>query len=246
MLIKKRNIEVELEIIVLTYNNLKITKQFISLLYKNTSQKFGLIIVDNNSTDGTREYLEDLDYENLSLIFNDRNEGIVSGRNLGYKLSQESIGDVKYIVFLDNDQMCFKKGWLENHLEMMKKQDVDLIGVEAWQMKKDFYPFRKIKFINEKFSYVGCGGMMIKNEVIKNIGLFDERFFIYFEDPDFCFRCKEAGYRVGWNNLSVIDHQKHNLRLDGERRKYFMESWKKFREKWKNYKIPEFSCKVIQ
>ncbi len=239
MLIKKRKVETETEIIVLTYNKLETTKKFISLLYENTPQNFGLIIVDNNSTDKTREYLKGLDYLNLSLVFNDKNAGIVAGRNLGYLASRNLINSSSYFVFLDNDQFV-RKNWLNSYFLLINK-GYDVIGVEAWQMRKDFYPFRRIKSTSENFNYIGCGGKMIKDEVIDKIGLFDERFFIYFEDPDYSFRCNDSGYKLGWNNFPAIDHQKHNLRLDGERKKYFMESWKKFGEKWKNHKLPIFN-----
>jgi len=244
MLIKKRKIEVKTEIIVLTHNNIKVTKQFIELIYKNTKD-FGLVIADNFSTDGTREYLKSLSYKNFSLSFHNKNEGIVRGRNLAYSTSLQISSNKysEYVVFLDNDQFV-KKDWLDSYL-LLADKGYDVIGKEAWQMKKDFYPFRRIQSLNENFNYVGCGGMMIKNEVIKYMGLFDERFSpFYFEDPDFCFRSDFGGFRIGWNSANVIDHQKHNLTLSGERRKGFMKSWKKFKEKWKDYKMPIFNMRI--
>ena len=173
MLIKKKEIETKIEIVVLTYNNLQTTTKFLSLLYKYTSD-FNLTIVDNNSTDGTREYLRQLDYNNLTLFFNGENEGIIRGRNIGYGASINPSRPAEFIIFLDNDQFV-KEGWLESYFNLIDK-GYDVVGVEAWQMRDDFYPFKRIQSLNETFSYVGCGSMMIRHDVIKYIGLFDERF----------------------------------------------------------------------
>jgi GT2 family glycosyltransferase len=135
-----------------------------------------------------------------------------------------------------------QENWLQNHLEMMEKYKLDLIGVESWKMSENprFYPFKKCKNYNEEFNYVGAGGAMIKNEIIKNIGLFDEQFFpAFFEDPDLIFRAYNAGYKIGWNYNNIVEHLPHKL-LTSENRQYFMNSWKKFQKKWKDYKMPVF------
>ena len=70
----------KLSIITLTYNKLKYTKKYVESLFKYTKD-FELIIVDNGSTDGTREYLQSLN--NVKLIFNDENIGFSKGNNQG-------------------------------------------------------------------------------------------------------------------------------------------------------------------
>jgi len=227
-------------IIVLTYNNLRTTKDFISLLYKNTSLKFNLLLFDNNSTDGTQEYLSQIykKYKNISLFLKKQNIGIIQGRNEAYKCAVD-LYNFQYVIFLDNDQMV-KKDWLKNHIEMIKSQEADLIGVEAWRLREnDFYPIKKITNPTHSFSYVGCGGMLIKKEIIDKIGLFDDNFMkVYFEDPDFVFRAYDAGYKIGWNYNRIIDHEHSGPLLNKGRREYFMKNWKTFRLKWKDRKPP--------
>ena len=55
-------------------------------------------------------------------------------------------------------------------------------------------------------SYVSGACMLVKREVFEKIGFFDEKFFLYFEDVDFCLRAKQAGFTVGVDNL-VIEHK---------------------------------------
>lgn len=227
--------ESKLNIILLTHNNLESTKKCIANLYQFTSD-FNLIIVDNDSFEDTLVFLRSIEKQyNIKIQYNKENVGIIKGRNQGYRIG----GDSQYICFLDNDQFV-QHGWLESYLDLMEK-GYDVVGTEAWKMRKDFYPYKKIINKNEEFNYVGCGLMMINNKVIKDIGLFDERYEkFYFEDPDFCFRTYYRGYKIGWNYNKKADHQKHDLTLRGERKIYFMKNWQRFQEKWKGIEIPVF------
>ncbi len=230
-----------LNIILLTYNKLDCTKKCIENIYKYT-EDFNLIIIDNGSKENTKNFLKKLDKEHNNLIiqYNKENIGIIKGRNQGYEIGKKEFGDVDLVFFLDSDQMVLEN-WLESYMEFFEK-GYRVVGSVAWKMRAtDFYPYRIMKNRNEEFNYVGIGGVMVKNSVIEDIGLFDERYELYyFEDPDFIFRVYRAGYKIGWNYNLAIEHEKHNLSLKGERKIYFIENWKKFREKWENFKIPIF------
>ena len=221
-----------IDIIVLTYNNLKNTRLCIESIYEYTSD-FRLIVLDNNSDDGTIEYLDGLNRDNLTLHFSPKNLGCVSGRNYAYSLSKDS----EYICFLDNDQFVLE-GWVESYMSYIDK-GFAIVGFEGWKMRNDFYPIRKVK-VGESYNYVGCGGMLIKREVIDDIGLFDSDFSpMYAEDPDFCWRAYNKGYKICWNEDKRIYHQPHKL-LNPERRVYFNKSLNILRNKWKDYKMPVF------
>ena len=247
MIIKKREKEVDIEIIILTFNKIEITKKCLDLLYQNTSIPFGLILIDNGSNDGTQDYLKDFSEtkDNITLIFNSVNFGIIKGRNQGYNMSQFLINIPDKIVFLDNDQFV-QKEWLKSHLDKLNS-GFDIVGVEAWQMRNDFHPLKKIKKEEENFNYIGAGGILIKNEVIKDIGLFDERYGImFYEDPDFCWRAFDKGYKIGWNPEPIIIHQPHLL-LGRNREKilFFRQSWGEHRNKWKGRSLPIMNNNII-
>jgi len=226
----------DIAILVLTYNRLEVTKKFLNLLYLNTSIPFHLFILDNGSSDGTPEYLRNELFgskDNLQIFLEKNNLGIVKGRN---KLITEAmkIDEIDKVLILDNDQYV-NKNWINNHLSFLNL-GYDLVGIEGWQMRSDFYPFKKNKNQSDFFSYTGCGGMLIKREVIDKIGLFDERFFQFFEDPDFNFRAFEYGFKIGWNYNPIITHLPHKL-LNKENRKHFFESWEKFKKKWSGRRL---------
>lgn len=224
------------DIIVLTYNNLKNTRSCIESIYKHTSD-FGIIVVDNNSTDGTVEYLKDIEQDNLTLHFSPKNLGCVMGRNFAYTLSKDS----EYICFLDNDQFVLSE-WVESYMSYID-MGYDLVGYEAWIMRNDFYPMKKVKQ-GESYNYVGCGGMFLKRTVISDIGLFDPQYNpMYFEDPSFCWTAHDAGYKICWNEKKRIFHQPHKL-LNAQRRVFFNNSWKIFKNKWRGRILPVFSNPV--
>jgi hypothetical protein len=247
----------ELDLIVLSHNGIETTKKFLDHFYKFTDNKFcRLIWIDNGSSDGSVEFLKDFfaqKLKNYVLHFSKENLGVIGGRNLGYNISQMINGRGElfpYLMFLDNDQYV-EEGWLEHHLSVLNK-GYDMIGVEAWKLSDAFLPILKIPNINYDFSYVGCGGMLIRREVTNRIGIFDEQFNpAYFEDPDFNFRSHDAGFKIGWNCKAKIIHFPHQTlgKMDQtNKHKKLMDSYTKFINKWKHRKptilkqkdLPEF------
>jgi len=71
-----------------------------------------------------------------------------------------------------------------------------------------------------KIDYISGCAMMIRRRVFEKIGLFDERYFLYFEDADFCLRAKKAGFRIAVESKSIIVHQ-----LKEGRKKPFWQRW---------------------
>jgi GT2 family glycosyltransferase len=234
------------------HNQLPVTKGFISQLFKST-ENFRLIFVDNGSTDGTNEFLTS--GGDWSVISPGENLGIIKGRNLGAQSVQSD-----YFLNIDNDQYV-NKGWLQSLHDKMSK-GFDIVGCEAWKMVPPFnktdsvvvsgstikdnryFPHKRCVNPNDKWTYVGCGGMLIKTEVYIKIGLFDERFSpAYFEDPDLNFRAFQAGFKIGWEPKCSINHLAHqtiNIQKLFSKNPQFLQSWGRFVEKWGDY-FPEYA-----
>ena len=239
------------DIIVLVHNNLSITQGFVKRLFENT-ENFHLIFVDNGSTDKVKGFLkEGCLQERWELIRLDDNVGVIKGRNRGAQAIKSD-----YFLNIDNDQYV-KPGWLSSLHKLMDK-GYDIVGSEAWQLlpldtkriivvsgisqSAAYFPFRHCSSKTEKFTYIGCGGMLIKREVYDDIGLFDERYSpFYFEDPDYCFSAIKHGYKLGWLHSRLISHLGHqtiNNQHLANKNKQFIKSWKLFQEKWYPY-FPE-------
>ena len=135
----------KLSIITLTYNKLKYTKKYIESLYKYT-RDFELIIVDNGSTDGTREYLQSLD--GVKLIFNEENVGFSKGNNQGLELAEG-----EYIGFLNNDILLFPD-WFEECEKVFQQENAGFVGPRHINPHFDNTNEKTyIKYFKNKFNY---------------------------------------------------------------------------------------------
>lgn len=209
---KKNTNLFDASIIVLTYNGLEYTRQFLESIKKNTKVKYELILVDNCSSDGTVEFLKKFvkDKSGTKLILNEKNLGFPGGVNQGLKIASG-----KYIVIANND-IIVTKGWLERMIEVAESDEkTGLVGpvsnsVSGVQIDKDAeYPdiekmheyagraAKKYKGQIIQFPRVAFLCTLIKREVIDKIGGLDERFSPgNYEDDDFCLRAQQAGYKT--------------------------------------------------
>jgi len=114
-------------VIVVTYNNLEYTRLCLESLFAKTAYpNYELIVVDNGSTDGTKEYLSELGRSRLDvkIILNDRNLGFSGANNLGIRAAK---GD--FLVFLNNDTVLTRGliGGLVRYLKNPKSGWWDLL-----------------------------------------------------------------------------------------------------------------------
>lgn len=246
ILLNKNNNQYETILMLLSCNNVKTTKDFIFNYKKNTDlEKINLIWLDNGSTDETVDYLQKelSSLSSVTLFSSSKNLGVISGRNYIWKYSIDNFKDHKYFMFLDNDQYV-KEDWYNQHLNFLIDGDYDIIGVEAWLMNYSFLPVERIDKLNKPYTYVGCGGSLIKKNVVDDIGIYDDNFNpSYFEDPDYIFRANKKGYKIGWNYKNLIQHLPHQtLGKIGneEKNRRFIKSLNYFRSKWKGTKTPIF------
>lgn len=235
------------DVIVLVHNRLEVTRKFIDRFFQHTKNA-NLIFVDNGSSDGTSAFLVE-NQSKWKVITHKTNLGIILGRN-----SAIPYLTCDYFLNIDNDQFV-TANWLESLHQCMAK-GYDIVGTEAWQLSppnakgnvvgpafsssdRSYFPKKKCSKPNESFTYIGCGGMLIRKVVIDKIGLFDERFSpAYFEDPDFNFSAIKAGFKIGWCHSCRIEHLAHQTmssQKDFDKQQQFFHSWNKFREKWFPY-----------
>jgi len=199
-------------IIILTFNQLEYTKKCMESIQEHTPEPHEIIVVDNGSTDGTREYLIKLaqDRSEIQLILNDRNRGFAAGNN---QALEKAKGD--YILLLNND-VVVTQGWLGTMIEHLNNTpDAGMVGpmsnsVSGPQLVKDVpygdslddmqafaqdFTFENRGKTIEHMRLVGfC--LLIRKEVIDVIGCLDENYLSgNFEDDDLCLRSSIAGYK---------------------------------------------------
>ncbi len=186
-----------------------------------------VIVVDNGSTDGTAEYLKTKDYR-LKAIVN-TNTGFSHGNNLGIRQAK---GD--YILLLNPDTKL-ESNTLKVMLEFMEShKDVGIFGCKLIMAngKLDLACRRRFPNLinsfyrlflgnNKNYNYSNISEdeemevdsvvgafLLIRKSVVEKIGLLDENFFMYGEDLDWCWRCKEAGWKVWYYPKTTVVHYK--------------------------------------
>jgi Predicted glycosyltransferases len=213
----------KISIIILTWNGIEYTKKCLESLKDNTEYSdYETIVVDNGSKDGTLEYLETLDW--ITLIKNEKNEGFVRGNNIGLKYT-----DNNDVVFLNNDIIITQKDWLEKlNSEAYKSNETGLVGCRLINEKNEFLHAGTVIYtetywgqqigggtkdigqygLNREVDGVVFACAYVKREVIDKIGGLNEDYFSYFEDTDYCYKVKEAGYKcVYCGEVTLIHYQ---------------------------------------
>lgn len=245
-------------IIILCYNQIKYTRLCIESIHSCTEGPYEIVIVDNNSTDGSVEYFEELQslYTNIKVILNKENLGYALGNNQGLMAAAG-----EYIVVMNND-VVVTDGWLSGLVRTVN--DIPDIGISGPRTNniagsqqipgvicnsiEDIEEFA-CKFKAEAETTVTITDrvigfcMLIKRKVIEKIGGFDPRFGLgNFEDDDFCRRAIIAGFKVAITDFVFVHHFRNvsfNLMGSRQYKELLDNNNKKFFRKWG---IPEESA----
>lgn len=190
---------------------------------KKQDVELEIVVVDNGSSDNSVELIQSK-YPEVKLIQNKQNLGFAGGVNVGinYALSNKA----RYIGLINNDAYA-EKGWARHLIDALKQNDNAGIATGKFMRddKKhfdstgDFYSIWGIPFprgrnlvdsgqfnSNEKVFGATGGASLYRAGLFKDIGLFDEEFFAYYEDVDLSFRAQLAGWRVAYAPAAVAYH----------------------------------------
>ena len=209
---------IEVSIVIVNYNGKDLLKTAIDSINKQTKENYEIILVDNNSTDDSIDFIRK-NYKNVRIVQNKENEGYV-GINSAIKHCKG-----KYIFFANNDlsldRNCIKK--LKDILEKDKSigiaspkvvnyLDKNLKSCGTW-VSRCFYNghFKCSKDFMKEIPYNGVA--LIRREIVDKFGyLFDKDYFIYAEDLDLGLRVRLLGYKVVHVPEAVIHHM-HSITL---------------------------------
>ena len=216
----------KIAIIIINWNTYQLTFNCLKSLKACTYKNKTIFLVDNGSKDGSGDKIA-FEFPDINFIKNEINEGFTGANNKALKVILKQNFD--YVLLLNNDTEV-KPNFL-SLLEARMDSDQNLAATQPlildfpnkntiWNgggsfnsffgLSKTRYngliykPQLKIETFTEWIS--GCC-ILVKIEVIKEVGLLDNRFFAYFEDVDWSIRMTKLGYKLGVVPKSIIYHQ---------------------------------------
>ncbi len=188
----------DLSVIIITLNNKKILDECIDSVKRHTkSISYEIIVVDNNSGDGTQALIRSK-YPDVKLIGNEKNLGFSAANNKGLK-----IAGGRYSVLL-NDDTYIKDDAFGTMVKFMDgRTDIGICGpkllntdgsVQRQGSILSAYKWHSKSPVEVNFVLGAC--MFIRASAIEKIGLLDENLFFYNDDLDLCKRAKSASFKV--------------------------------------------------
>lgn len=179
-------------------------------------KKMAVIVVDNGSIDNSTKQIAKK-YPLVKIIKNQQNLGFAKAINQALKQAS------KDYVFITNDDIVFEKDSLKNLILYSQnnpqsgilggliykkgtKGEISSAGNELNHLTGNIYSSPSPDKIKEPGWIQGCA-MLVKRDVIKKIGLLDDKFTYSFEDVDYCTRAKRAGFKIVYIPSAVFWHR---------------------------------------
>ena len=216
------NTDSKIAVIIVNWKKYDFTSKCIESVLNSSFKNFKIILIDNEYQKSMSNQLKKS--KKIHLIRNKKNEGFARANNQGIKYSIKNGFD--YILLLNNDTLS-KNDLLESLIKQSSTLNQKIIqplilnydGTRIWNaggtINYFLGTFKTLKkgesFKNFKTSinftdwFSGCC-VLIKSEIFKDIGYFDDRFFAYYEDVDFSIRLKSKGYSIAMMNDSYLKH----------------------------------------
>jgi len=236
-------------LVVLSWNTLDDTKASIENLRKQTYKNTEIVVVDNGSDDGSKEYLKkqsDITYIDLP-----ENTGFTGGQ---ISALEKTKGDY---LFLVNSDAIVNNSWTEKALDIFKTDEkIAAIGGKVFEWNdtaplhdtsNPFYSYQKVDLDlgyaatlrtgehRVEVDSISGAAVIIRRDVIEKVGYFDARFFAYFEETDLFARFQKAGYSVvyepslhAWHQIAKSTRSKPYFYLYHMHRNRFMFAYKNF------------------
>lgn len=211
-------------LVIPVYNNSKLTTECLDSLIANQEHNpsFGIIVVDDGSTDDTQIVLEA--YKDIHKLKNDTNLGYLDTTNKGIQYARDVL-DCDFILLMNND-LIFDADWLANLIKY--SEQFDIVGYFS-HTKGLVSEAKQTKFL--EFSCV-C----ISKKVFEEIGQLDSRYKMgYYSDDDYCLRALVAGFSLGVipNTPAKVTHLCGQTFGETKRKELIIDMYSIFADKWK-------------
>ncbi|RZM22838.1 MAG: glycosyltransferase family 2 protein [Pedobacter sp.] len=182
-----------------------------------------VIVVENGSSDTSRKIIETYGPK-IFPVYNEINLGFAGGVNTGIRHALDK--DYDAIALFNNDAVA-NVDWLENLVQRMMLHDevgivtskIQLADKKTLDSTGEFYttwglPYPRGRGQNlttykmSEYIFGASGGASLyRSSLFDDVGIFDEKFFAYYEDTDISFRAQLAGWKVFYEEKAIVNHR---------------------------------------
>ncbi|MAO64664.1 MAG: hypothetical protein CL666_06665 [Balneola sp.] len=243
-------------IIIVTWNALNHLKNYLPTVTETIYPNFEIIIADNNSTDGSKEWVK-ANYPDIKIASFDANYGYCGGNNRAVPFAEKEI-----LLFLNND-VRVDNNWLhglnkafndDNTAAVQPKMLSDkqpeyfeYAGAGGGFIDKFGYPFCRGRIFedvekdegqykNDRDLFWASGAALaVRKDLFVESGGFDEDFEFHMEEIDLCWRLQNQGHRIGYASDSIVYHLGGGSLPMGSPRKVYYNFRNSLFMLWKNY-----------
>lgn len=211
-------------IILLNWNNYEDTAECIRSLGNLEYPNYSIYVVDNGSTDGSRERLQD-EFPHCSFVINDENLGFSKGCNRGIR---EALPESEYVLLLNNDCKITAETSLHDAVKLAESHnDIGIVGGKIYYESSDkiwsccgeinWFRGRGIHYGHntidkgshdeiKEVNFVSGALMLIHSDVIEDVGYLPENYFFGAEEWDFSVTVSRHGYALYYCPSFQVEH----------------------------------------
>ena len=224
----------DLSVIIVNWNTKKLLENCLSSILKFTKGlSFEVIVIDNDSSDGSQAMLKKK-FPQVKLILNNQNLGFSKANNQGIKKAKG-----QYIFLLNSDTYLVENSFKKLLTNIKSRSKLGVIAPQLLnenqtiQQSAGYFPhlpqiFFWMSFLDDlpigmlfkpyhidhdsfykngqQIDWVTAAALMIPKKVIDEIGLLDPQIFMYGEEIEWCYRIKKAGYKIYFSPITKIIH----------------------------------------
>ena len=207
-------------IVIVNWNGIKFIRECLNGLRAQTHPDFCIIMVDNASQDGSLEFVQE-NFPEVKLLVQSENTGFSAANNIALKSIR-----TEYVALLNNDAVPHPE-WLQRLVNALEKDPeagfcaskmLFYDNPEVIDRAGDIYTTAATallrgrgesyqKFSSQEYVFGACAGAALyRTKMFDEIGLFDEDFFLVYEDVDLSFRAQLRGYRCLYVPGAIVYH----------------------------------------
>ncbi len=245
------------DIVIVNYNSQRLLADCLYSIKKCSGdpKNYRVWVIDNGSIDGSVSFIKKTLW--ITGIFNRKNLGYGAACNQGILA-----GKGKYIFLLNSD-IKVTPNWLPPLIKSLSSNPktavvgpklinpqgfivgAGVVGTNAHPIIRGWGEPNHENIYNQSMECLSIGGacMGIKRELLSKLGLFDEQYFHYFEETDYCYNARFLGYKIIYCPESLVIHLVYGScrsfkRLD----EYYRKAQQRFLNKWADFLQDPTEC----